>query len=134
MATQYFFFSNSEVELEFKIDVHTLSHFSEEAFGEDFDQKKGIVLNQYINENLDLTIDGSDIKFELISSNQNENYLIIKLRAAIETRQNADVVVKSDLFYEFDASFQNRIIIAYDDEQKSYRLNHTNNSIKINLP
>lgn len=133
MATQTFYFSDNIVELEFKIDLHTLSHVSEEAFGQDFDQKKGILIMQYINVNMDFSIDSMDIPFELVGTQQNENFLIVNLEATVAKTQDVDIEIKNNLFYLQNPSFQNRVVIDHPKKQTSYRLTNTQNILKIHL-
>ena len=134
MSTQKFTFSNNEVALKFTIDVNTLAKISPKLFGKDFDKKKGIILSNYIQKKLSLSIEGHMVDFEMVSAIQNKHFLNIYLNAPCYYQNNSQIQIKSDLFYEANSSFENRIIISNDKTQnKSYRLTKERNTIKIKI-
>lgn len=125
MATQKLTFSESNIELEFKINVNTLEHFSTNIFEVNYKLKKGIVLTNYINSKFKID---KNLTFELVSSQQNEDFFILKLTTTWDTKKYNSIEITSNLFYEVDHHFQNRLIIEdTDGSVSSYRLNKINN-------
>ncbi len=133
MSTQTLTIQEDRVEMEFKIDVHTLEHYYQELFGNDFNSKKGFYLTKYINEKFNIEGTG-ELQFELLKTNQNKNYVVVVLEANWSIESISEICVSSDFFYEVDDHFENRLIVSkLNGESTSYRLTKENNKITARI-
>lgn len=130
LSTQKVTFANHKIELEFKIDRSTISHFSNQLFGENFEHKKGLTLAKYINQHFYVYLNNKKVNFNFSESNQNKHYLIVKMVTEKSNLKQGEIKIISNLFYEVDSSFQNRVIISSPNQDNTfYRLTKTNNSL-----
>lgn len=132
IATQSIAFFEDRIEMELRIDAAIIERYGEDLFGEDFHSKKGFFLSRYVNSNLTLTVEGVDIQFELLSVQQNEHVIVLKLEAATKVTKDSQIKLVSNLFYEVDEHFQNRVIFtSLEGNVTSYRMTNSRKELTI---
>jgi hypothetical protein len=132
MATVTYHISDDEVILDFKIDKHVLEHLSMETECENFISTKAFCLAHYISEHTRISIGGELLQFQLDRSEQEEDVFTLRM-VAKRSKTAKEISIENNCFYEFDSTFENRVIIYQDGSLlNSYRLTNKNTQLNIN--
>lgn len=133
MATYKYQIESSLILLEFKIESGVLDHFSLDETCENYQSTTALCLVQYLQENTRLSVNGSEVAFELQSSRQDEDHFIIQMVARGDFSASGRLLISNSCFLEYDPEFENRIIVQKEDFAKSYRLDDQHQALKIDL-
>jgi len=134
MATFGLSFDSTHINLEFKIDVNTLSHYSFDDKCENYEQFKVLCISNYILNNSSLKIEGIKTNFEFIESNQDEHFMVLKFTTKRIINKKVKVKFSTSCFYEFDSLFENRIIVKNKNGSvTSYRTNTKTREISFRI-
>ena len=131
MATYSYQVDPDAIYLEFSIEKGILDHFPMERKCETFELTKAFCLLSYIAEHSSLTLNGKEIDFKFDHAEQSKDYFLLQMTAIGSFDQIESFTLENHCFYEFDQTFQNRIVLSRDGKTTSYRLNHQRNSITI---
>lgn len=132
MATFSYNFQDDKVILEFKIDVNTLNHYPMELYCENYEITKALCVSNYLISNTKFQVGDSTLAFELLDSEQNENYFLVRLNTTKPYSDQQDLKFSTDCFYDFDTVFENRVVVRYSDGTvRSFRTNIKNRQLSI---
>lgn len=126
-------FSSGAVELEFRLEKSILDHFDLSKNCENYDTATALCLTRYIDQHTSFAIDGEELDFELQGARRDNDFFILELVARHKTKSFKRLSIQNQCFLEFDAAFENRIILWNEDEPKSYLLNNDNRLLNIKL-
>lgn len=133
MASFKYQFSTEEVELEFSLEKSVLGHFDLSKNCENYNTATALCLTRYIAEHTSFAIDGEKLDFELQGARRDRDFFILELVAKHKEQAFKKISIQNQCFLEFDAAFENRIILWNNDEPKSYLLNNENRILNIQL-
>lgn len=133
MASFKYQFSTEEVELEFSLEKSVLDHFDLSKNCENYNTATALCLTRYIAEHTSFAIDGEKLDFELQGARRDRDFFILELVAKHKVQPFKKISIQNQCFLEFDAAFENRIILWNNDEPKSYLLNNENRILNIQL-
>jgi len=131
MATFRYDFHPDGIQLEFKIEEGVLAHFPLRDLYENYDQTKALCIAHYMRDKVSLMIEGKQVQFEMQGASQDDGYYLIQFSAQNVAHERSEISVQNKSFYEFDSTFENRIIIGQNGEYNSYRLTRNRNRIQI---
>lgn len=84
---------------------------------------------RYLNAKTVLLINGEAIKFELHNSYSQEEHLVVNLRS-VDTLSIVDnIEIHNNCFFEIYPNYRNRVILDFENFQKSYVLTQGNESV-----
>ena len=121
----------TSITLEFKIESSALDHFDLKQECDHYETATALCLFQYLNAKSMLHINEDEISFELESARQEEGFFILKMRANGDFYNCGNITLSNKCFWEYDRTFENRIIIQKEGVIKSYLLNYKNTDIII---
>ncbi len=130
LAEYHFYLDENHILLKFEIEQNQLRHFKLDPNCSQETMPTLCTFN-YIQKNLDFKMDGKTVDFELISSSIYNGHVILNLQSVNRYEKVADIKVKNDRFYEFNANFKNRIRIDINEFQKSYLLVKDKNQVTL---
>lgn len=131
MATFRYDFHTDGIQLEFKIEEGVLAHFPLRDRYDNYDQVKALCIAHYMRDKVSLMMGGEEVQFELQGASQNDGYYTIQFSARVVAPEKWEMSIQNNCFYEFDAAFENRVIIGQNGDYTSFRLNRDKNRIQI---
>ena len=122
MATYAFEVNAHSIQLDFSIEQEVLEHFPMMEQCENYQLTKALCLSNYIRKHASLEIEGKRVEFEMIGSQQKDDYFQIHMQAEGNFPSASAFTIENTCFYEFDSHFENRIVFSKNGQTDSYRL------------
>jgi|GEM_PF-3572592 len=124
-------FSEGTVKLEFRVEKSILDHFDLSKACENYHAATALCLTQYIGEHSRFALDGEELDFELEGARRDRDFFVLDLAARYKMKPFKRLSIQNRCFLEFDAAFENRVILWSEDEPRSYLLNYDQRILDI---
>jgi hypothetical protein len=121
VAEYMYTLEGSTLKLKFEIEKHELMHFN---INDGCDMKKmtAFCTSKYIKQNTTTQVNGDTVVFSLDNSRIEHGHFILNMHTDLDSSQIHDLRIQNSCFYEYDSTYNNRVILDVGKFQKSYIL------------
>ncbi|MEO1515394.1 MAG: hypothetical protein AAFV95_10285 [Bacteroidota bacterium] len=132
-ATFGYHLGKQKIVLEFRMEQSVLHHFDFASQCENYQSATALCLANYIQAHSQVAFGEETLTFELSDAKKDGHHFVIRMVATGDFSSSDQLRIQNDCFFEFDPSFENRVVLMSTYGRDSYLLTHKKRKLSIRI-